>query len=293
MILQQLLNGIMLGATYALLALGYTLIFGILRLLHIAHGEVFMVGALIGLNLVLLAGVNIYLALLGGLIGAALVGVLVERVAIRPLRREGQPLPLLAPLISTLGIGLILQDLAVKYYGGRQVRFPDTIEVVSYHLGPVVVTSVQLIIIMTSLLLMVALNLFLRGNLMGKAMRAVAENARTASLLGIDINRVILVTFAIASGLAGAAGVLVGLAYGAISPFMGVEIGLKGFAIIVIGGLGSIVGAMVAGLAIGLVEVLSVGYLASSYRDAFTFGFMVLVLLLRPQGLFGIEGRDG
>lgn len=293
MIFQQLLNGIMLGGTYALLALGYTLIFGILRLLHIAHGEVFMVGALIGLNLVLLGGVNIYAALLGGLVGAAIVGVLVERVAIRPLHREGQPLPLLAPLISTLGVGLILQDLAVKYYGGRQVRFPETIEIVTYHLGPVVVTSVQVVIILTSLLLMVALNLFLRGNLMGKAMRAVAENARTASLLGIDINRVILVTFAIASGLAGAAGVLVGLAYGAISPFMGVEIGLKGFAIIVIGGMGSIVGAMVAGLAIGLVEVLSVGYLASSYRDAFTFGFMVLVLLLRPQGLFGIEGRDG
>jgi branched-chain amino acid transport system permease protein len=293
MILQQLLNGIMLGGTYALLALGYTLIFGILRLLHIAHGEVFMVGALIGLNLVLLGGVNIYVALLGGLVGAAIVGVLVERVAIRPLHREGQPLPLLAPLISTLGVGLILQDLAVKYYGGRQVRFPETIEIVTYHLGPVVVTSVQVVIILTSLLLMVALNLFLRGNLMGKAMRAVAENARTASLLGIDINRVILVTFAIASGLAGVAGVLVGLAYGAISPFMGVEIGLKGFAIIVIGGLGSIVGAMVAGLAIGLVEVLSVGYLASSYRDAFTFGFMVLVLLLRPQGLFGVEGRDG
>jgi branched-chain amino acid transport system permease protein len=293
MILQQLLNGIMLGGTYALLALGYTLIFGILRMLHIAHGEVFMVGALIGLNLVLLAGVNIYLALLGGLIGAALVGILVERVAIRPLRREGQPLPLLAPLISTLGVGLILQDLAVKYYGGRQVRFPETIEIVSYQLGPVVVTSVQVIIILTSLLLMVTLNLFLRGNVMGKAMRAVAENARTASLLGININRVILLTFAIASGLAGAAGVLVGLTYGAISPFMGVEIGLKGFAIIVIGGLGSIVGAMVAGLAIGLVEVLSVGYLVSLYRDAFTFGFMVLVLLLRPQGLFGVEGRDG
>lgn len=293
MILQQLVNGIMLGGTYSLLALGYTLIFGILRLLHLAHGEVFMVGALIGLNLVLLGGVNIYAALLGGLVGAAIVGVLVERVAIRPLHREGQPLPLLAPLISTLGVGLILQDLAVKYYGGRQVRFPETIEIVTYHLGPVVVTSVQMVIILTSLLLMVALNLFLRGNLMGKAMRAVAENARTASLLGININRVILVTFAIASGLAGAAGVLVGLAYGAISPFMGVEIGLKGFAIIVIGGLGSIVGAMVAGLAIGLVEVLSVGYLASSYRDAFTFGFMVLVLLLRPQGLFGIEGRDG
>lgn len=293
MILQQLLNGIMLGGTYALLALGYTLIFGILRLLHIAHGEVFMVGALIGLNLVLLAGVNIYVALLGGLVGAAIVGVLVERVAIRPLRREGQPLPLLAPLISTLGVGLILQDVAVKYYGGRQVRFPETIEVVTYRLGPVVVTSVQVVIILTALLLMLALNLFLRGNIMGKAMRAVAENARTASLLGIDINRVILVTFAIASGLAGAAGVLVGLAYGAISPFMGVEIGLKGFAIIVIGGLGSIVGAMVAGLAIGLVEVLSVGYLASSYRDAFTFGFMVLVLLLRPQGLLGVQGRDG
>jgi branched-chain amino acid transport system permease protein len=292
MILQQLVNGIMLGGTYALLALGYTLIFGILRLLHIAHGEVFMVGALIGLNLVLLGGVNIYVALLGGAAGAALVGMLVERVAIRPLRREGQRLPLLAPMISTLGVGLILQDLAVKYYGGRQVRFPDTIQIVTYHLGPVVVTSVQLVIITTCLLLMVALNLFLRGNFMGKAMRAVAENARTASLLGIDIGRVILVTFAIASGLAGAAGVLVGLAYGAISPFMGVEIGLKGFAIIVIGGLGSITGAMVAGLAIGLVEVLSVGYLASSYRDAFTFGFMVLVLLFRPQGLFGVEGRD-
>ncbi|MFQ5829473.1 MAG: branched-chain amino acid ABC transporter permease [Candidatus Methylomirabilia bacterium] len=293
MIFQQLLNGIMLGGTYALLALGYTLIFGILRVLHIAHGEVFMVGALVGLNLVLLAGVNIYVALLGGLVGAAVVGVVVEQVSIRPLYTEGRSLPHLAPLLSTLGAGLILQDLAVKYYGGRQVRFPETVEILTYHIGSVVVTSVQLVIIATSLILMVALNLFLRSNFMGKAMRAVAENARTASLLGVDVNRVILLTFAIASALAGAAGVLVGLAYGAISPFMGVEIGLKGFAIIVIGGMGSIVGAMVGGLAIGLVEVLSVGYLASSYRDAFAFGFMVLILLLRPQGLFGVKSYEG
>lgn len=291
MILQQLLNGIMLGGTYALLALGYTLIFGILRLLHIAHGDVFMVGALIGLNLVLLFEFNIYAAMLGALLGAAVVGVIIERVAIRPLRREGQPVPLLAPLISTLGVGLILQELAVKYYGGRQVRFPETIEVVNFDFGSIIFTSVQIVIIVTCLVLVVALNLFLRSNHMGKAMRAVAENVRTASLLGININRVILVTFAIASGLAGVSGVLVGLAYGAISPFMGTEIGLKGFAIIVIGGLGSVPGAMVAAIAIGLVEVLSVGYLASSYRDAFTFGFMVLVLLLRPQGLFPIQGR--
>lgn len=288
---QQLINGLMLGSTYSLLAIGYTLIFGVLGILHIAHGEVFMMGALIGLQMVLLMEANIYVALLGSMVGAALLGVLVELVSIRTLQREGKPLPLLAPLISTLGAGLILQDLAVKYYGGRQMRFPTTVEI--YQLGPVRVTSVQITIISIAFLMMICLHLFIKKSVMGKTMRAVSENARMASLLGVDVNIVTAMTFTVASALAGVAGMLVGLAYSAISPFMGVQIGLKGFAIIVIGGMGNITGAMLGGLILGMVEILSVAYLASSYRDAFAFGLMVIILLIKPTGIFGAKYSGG
>lgn len=288
---QQLINGLMFGSTYSLLAIGYTLIFGVLGILHIAHGEVFMAGALLGLQMVLLMHVNIYVALLGSMAGAALLGVIVELVSIRTLQREGKPLPLLAPLISTLGISLILQDLAVKYYGGRQMKFPTALEI--YQLGPIRVTSVQITIVTISLAMMICLHLFIKKSVLGKTMRAVSENARMASLLGVNVNLVTAATFTVASALAGVAGMLVGLAYSAISPFMGVQIGLKGFAIIVIGGMGNITGAMVGGLILGMAEILSVAYLASSYRDAFAFGLMVIILLFKPTGIFGAKYTGG
>ena len=287
MFLQQLINGLVLGCTYSLLALGYTLIFGVLKILHIAHGEVFMIGAFLAATLILSFHPSFALALLTSMLGAALIGILVERVAIRPLRREGRPLPTMPPLVSTLGAIWVLQEMVIKIFGAEVQPFPQLYEVKNFSLGPITISSSQILIIGVSFLLMIGLQFMVMRTKWGKGMRAVAENAKTAALLGINVNMIIMLTFATASGLAGAAGLLIGMAYNAYSPFMGVEIGLKGFAIIVLGGMGNIWGAMVGGLILGMAEILSVGYLASSFRDAFAFGLMILILLIKPSGLFG------
>jgi branched-chain amino acid transport system permease protein len=284
-LLQQLVNGLMLGSTYSLIAIGYTLIFGVLHLVHLAHGEVFMIGAFIGLQLVRSLGVGAGLALVGALVGTALLGVLIELVAFRPIRARGGHF--LAPVISTIGVGIVLQELATRIWGGEQVGFPHGMEAVPFKIGPVTITSIQLTILGVALGLMAALHLFVTRTTVGMAMRATAEDLVVARLLGVRTNRIILLTFAVASALGGAAGVLVGLGFNAISPFMGIDIGVKGLAIMLLGGLGNVQGAMVGGLILGVIEVLSVAYLASSYRDAFAFLVMIAVLLFRPQGLFG------
>jgi branched-chain amino acid transport system permease protein len=284
-LLQQIVNGLMLGSTYALIAIGYTLVFGVLHLVHLAHGEVFMIGAFIGLYAVLWTGVGVGVALIAALVGTALLGVLIELVAFRPLRaRAGHPL---APMISTIGVGIVLQEVATRLFGGELVGFPHRLQPITFALGPITITSVQLVILGVAVTLMVALQLFVARTKVGIAMRATAESLVAARLLGVDTSRIIVLTFAIASALGGAAGVLVGLSFNAISPFMGIDIGIKGLAIMLIGGLGNIHGAMVGGIVLGIVEVLSVAYLASSYRDAFAFAIMIAILLFRPQGLFG------
>ncbi|TFY97424.1 branched-chain amino acid ABC transporter permease [Ramlibacter rhizophilus] len=285
MLEQQLLNGLMLGSTYALIAIGYTLVFGVLHLVHLAHGEVFMVGAFAGLAAVGLAGGNMFLAIFFGMLAAALVGALVHLLAVRPIRqRKGHEL---APMISTIGAGIVLQELVAHAFGAEQVGFPHGMSATSWQIGSVTVTAVQLVILGVSVVLMVALHLFVTRTRAGMAMRATAENASIAHTLGIRSERIVLLTFVVASALGGAAGVLVGLSFNAISPFMGIDMGIKGLAAMLLGGLGNIYGAMLGGLIIGLAEVLSVAYLASSYRDAFAFLIMIAVLLLRPRGIFG------
>jgi branched-chain amino acid transport system permease protein len=260
-------------------------VFGVLKLVHLAHGEVFMVGAFIGLQLVLWAGVGAGVALAGALIGTALLGMLIEVVAFRPLRARGGHF--LAPVISTIGVGIVLQEVITRVFGAEQVGFPHGMDPVTYHFGPVTVSSVQLLIVGVAIVLMAGLHIFVARSRTGMAMRATAESVLTARLLGIKTNGIILLTFAIASGLGGVAGVLVGLSFNAITPFMGVDMGVKGLAIMLLGGLGNIHGAMVGGMILGIIEVLSVAYLAASYRDAFAFGVMIAILLFRPQGLFG------
>ncbi len=285
MLLQQILNGIMLGGAYALIAIGYTLVFGVLHLVHLAHGEVFMVGAFIALQAVLLTGGGVAVALPVAALSAALVGVLVYLVAIKPIRvRKGH---YLAPMISTIGAGLVLQEVATRTFGGEQVGFPMQMESHVWHLGPVTLTSVQIVILVVSVGLMFALHLFVTMTRVGMAMRATAESMVISNTLGIRSDRIIILTFAIASALAGVAGVLVGMSFNSISPYMGVDMGIKGLAAMLLGGLGNVYGAMIGGLVIGLVEVVSVGYLSSSYRDAFAFFVIIAVLLLRPRGIFG------
>jgi branched-chain amino acid transport system permease protein len=288
MFYQQVINGLMLGASYALVAIGYTLIFGVLNLLYFAHGEVFMVGAFVGLYLVIWGGANIYLALLGAMVACAALGALAFLVAVRPVAKD-RPL---APLISTIGLTIILQNLAIYIFGGQQLAFPEAIGQQLYHLGPVTISSVQLFILVVAIALMVALWLFIERTRLGRAMRAVAENHETAALLGVDVNRVVLITFIIGSGIAGIAGVLDGIKNSSISPFMGLEASVKGLIVMLLGGLGNVGGAMVAGIMLGMIEILSAAYIGTTVRDLFSFVILILILLYRPTGLFGTRTAE-
>ena len=283
MIYQQLVNGLMLGASYALVAIGYTLIFGVLNLLYFAQGEVFMVGAFVGLYLVVYAGANIYGAIFGAMIICGALGAVAVLVAVRPVGKD-RPV---APLISTIGLTIILQNLAVYIFGGQQMAFPETIEQKLYRLGPVTVSSAQLFILSVAVALMVLLWLFIERTKMGRAIRATAESHETAALLGVNVDRVVLITFIIGSGIAGVAGVLDGIKNSNISPFMGLGAAVKGLIVMLLGGLGNVPGAMVAGLMLGMIEILSAAYIGTTERDFFSFLILILILLWRPTGLFG------
>ena len=281
---QQLINGLMLGASYALVAIGYTLIFGVLRLLHFAHGEVFMAGAFIGLHIVLwFSFANIYLAIAGAMILTAVIGWLIARLAVQPVDKNYP----LAPLISTIGVTIVLQNVAISVFGGEQVAFPETIEQVLYRIGPLTISSVQIFILVVAVAAMVTLWLFIDRTRTGRAIRATSESHEIAALLGVDVNRVVIVTFIIASALAGIAGVLDGVKNSAITPHMGLEVAVKALVVMLLGGLGNVPGAMVGGLLLGMVEILTASYLGTSVRDFFTFVILILLLLYRPTGLFG------
>jgi branched-chain amino acid transport system permease protein len=288
MIYQQLINGLMLGASYSLVAIGYTLIFGVLNLLYFAHGEVFMVGAFVGLYLVVYGGANIYVALIGATIACAALGIVAFYVSVRPVPKD-RPL---APLISTIGLTIVLQNLAVYIFGGQQLAFPETVPQQLYHLGPVTISSVQIFILAVAVAAMAGLWLFIERTKLGRAIRATAENHETAALLGVDVNRVVLVTFVIGSGIAGIAGVLDGVKNSGISPFMGLSAAVKGLVVMLLGGLGNVVGAMLAGLLLGLIEILSAAYIGTTERDLFSFLILILILLYRPTGLFGTRTAD-
>jgi branched-chain amino acid transport system permease protein len=284
-LVQQLVNGLMLGAVYALIAIGYTLVFGVLGMLHLAHGEVFMVGAFVGLLVVTHLTGNVLVALAAAMLATGLLGLLIERIAFRPLRRAHH----LAPLATTLGAGIALQETMRSYFGAEQRGFPAAIALEPWHLGPVRVSSVQVFMLGAAIVLMVAVHLFLARTRAGRAVRATAEDPVVAGLLGVNVGGTIMLTFVVASMLAGAAGVLVGLAYNAVHPFIGVQMGIKGLVVMLLGGLGNVPGAMLGGVLLGVLEVVGVAFLASSYRDAFAFGAVMLVLLLRPEGLLGLR----
>lgn len=285
MLIQQIVNGVMLGAVYALIAIGYTLVFGVLGMLHLAHGEVFMVGAFVGLLTITYVSGNVLVALAAAIVATGLLGLLIERIAFRPLRRAHH----LAPLATTLGVGIALQETMRSFFGAEQRGFPASIALEPWQLGPVRLSSVQVFMLAAAIVLMVAVHLFLARTRAGRAVRATAENPVVAGLLGVHVEGTIMLTFVVASMLAGAAGVLVGLAYNAVHPFIGVQMGIKGLVVMLLGGLGNVPGAMLGGVLLGVLEVMGVAYLASSYRDAFAFGAVMLVLLVRPEGLLGLR----
>lgn len=281
---QQLANGIVLGSVYALIAIGLTLIFGVLGLVNLAQGEFFMVGAYAGL-LVLSHGLGVPAALLAGVLAAVAVGLLTEQLALRPLPHGIDPH---IPMVATIGVSIVLQQIASKLFTTRALPYPTPpLLAERVGLGPVRVEYLDLLILALVVALMTALTLFLKRSKLGIAIRAVAENGRAASLVGINRHFVILAVFAISSALAGIGGVLVGMYFNNVNPYVGFPLALKGLAAVIIGGLGSAVGAVVAGLMIGIVEVLAVGYVSSSWRDAIAFGVMIIILLVRPAGLFG------
>jgi branched-chain amino acid transport system permease protein len=284
MFLQQLINGVALGSVYALIALGYTMVYGIITLINFAHGEIFMVGAFVGLLLVSYFKVNIFVAIIGAMIFCMIMGVIIELIAYRALRKSSR----LSALISAIGVSIFLSSLALMVLGADAKGFPDTaFPVNQLKVLGAEISTLQLLIIGVSAILMMGLEFIVQKTKIGKAMRATSEDYNTSALMGINVNRVISFTFALGSALAAAGGVLVGVLFNAVSFNMGLMAGLKAFAAAVLGGIGSIPGAMLGGLLLGVSEVFGVAIGYSSYRDAIAFAILVLVLLVKPTGLLG------
>jgi branched-chain amino acid transport system permease protein len=343
---QQLVNSLWLGGVYALFALGYTLVFGVIKELNLAHGGIFMWGAFIGLLCVTYLKVPVFLAMAVAMAGAGICGILLERLAYKPLRQlstgsailwagfllflfanfrlfpsivnkiiggcgiivmlisliqdfrgkfPGTPRERdeLAPLISSIGAGSILVSLSQATFGAQQSRFPvDTFPHKVFQWGPVSVTLLQLVIFILSLMLMAGLSWFVFRSKTGRGLRAVACNPKVASLLGVHVDKIYLQTFFFSSALAGAAGVLHGLAFNAITPYMGAPVQLKGLTVIVLGGMGNIAGAVIGGFIVAILEVFSVATGQSNFRDAIVFLLLFMILLIRPRGLLGGKGID-
>jgi branched-chain amino acid transport system permease protein len=281
--IQQLLNGVMLGCTYVLVALGFTLIFGLLRLVHLAHGQVLMVGAYIGLVMISYLGMNIVTSMAATALATGMLGILIYYASIRKVEKGS----FLAPLVSTIGVAIVLQEIVTKLFTGEKSAFPETVVSKNVNLGFITLNAAQPFIILFSFLFMFIIYYIIKRTMVGKSIRALSENADTARLLGVPVTKIVVTTVGMASILAGIGGILVGTAYHAIYPLMGIEIGLKGLAIIVIGGMGNVVGAMVSGLIVGLMEVFSVAYISAAYKDAFAYGLMMIILIWKPEGLFG------
>ena len=291
MFLQQLVNGLTLGSLYAVLAIGLTLVFGVLNIINMAHGGIFMIGAFVGLFMVTVFEANIFVAILVAMLVGAILGYLLEFVALRPLRKKN--VSHLAPLISTIGVSIFIESVALLVWGPQTRSFPPDFIGGLIDFGMFKISMVQIIGLGVSIVLMLILNVLIKNTTIGKAIRAVSLSTETASLLGINPTLVISVTVMLASALGSAAGVLVGLSFDAVEPMMGVVIGFKGLAVLILGGLGNITGAMVGGFILGVSEVFSVAYGASSYRDAVAFGLIILLLFWRPQGLFGSKDKGG
>lgn len=286
MLLEQLINGITLGSIYAIVALGFTLVFGVLGIINMAHGEIFMFGAFIGVLVSSTFGLPLWVAFIAAIGVTAVLGYLLERIALRPLRGK-QGVSHLAPLISTIGISIFLENLSHHLFGAGNQPFRNAFAEIQFQIGSITIYLVQIVIFAISVALMMALSYWLSKTKAGKALRATAENIETASILGVNTKRTITTTVIIASAMGGIAGILVGMAFNSVNPQMGLSMGLKGLAIIILGGMGNVKGAMVGGLLLGIAETLMVAYGDSGYRDAVAFIIIIFILLLRPQGIFG------
>lgn len=286
--LQQLVNGLSLGSIYALIALGYTMVYGIIKLINFAHGDIYMLGAYCAFLITTYCGLGFIPALLISMIFCGVVGVLIERIAYKPLRHATR----ITALITAIGVSYVL-EYATQYIMGSEVRtYPKLLTSASFHLGPVTITMQQVYIFVITVILMVVLQFIVQKTKMGRAMRAVSVDEDAARLMGIDVDKTISFTFLLGSALAGVAGVLVGIYYNSINPLMGMTPGLKAFIAAVLGGIGSIPGAMIGGLFIGIAETMVTAYGSSLYKDAIVYIILILILILKPAGLLGKNVRE-
>lgn len=285
---QQLINGLSLGSIYALIALGYTMVYGIIKLINFAHGDIYMVGAFVGYTMINSFGMGFFPALVTAMALSALLGVLIERIAYKPLRNATR----IAVLITAIGVSYLLQNGMLYFFGAEVRAFPQVLENKLYSFGGIQVSQIQLMIFGTTFILMILLQFIVQKTKMGKAMRAVSTDASAAQLMGINVNNTISFTFFLGSSLAGAAGVLVGLYYNTIDPMMGVAPGLKAFVAAVLGGIGIIPGAMIGGLTIGIIETMVSAYGNSMIRDAVVYGILILILIIRPAGILGKHVKE-
>ena len=286
--LQQLINGLSLGSIYALIALGYTMVYGIIKLINFAHGDIYMVGAFVGYTAINSLHLSFFPALILSMVFCAVLGVAIERIAYKPLRNATR----VAALITAIGMSYLLQNGMIYLVGSETRAFPQVIKNKIYEFMGLQVSQTQILIFATTNILMLALQLIVQKTKMGKAMRAVSTDADAARLMGINVDNVISFTFALGSSLAGAAGVLVGLYYNSIEPMMGYAPGLKAFIAAVLGGIGIIPGAMFGGFTIGIIETLVSGYGGSLIKDAVVYLILIVILIFKPSGLLGKNVKE-
>jgi branched-chain amino acid transport system permease protein len=294
---QQLTNGLTIGSIYALVALGYTMVYGVLKLINFAHGDLFTIGAYLGLTLLTSMGLSDHLGPLAGILVLvlmvmgllAILGALLDRAAYRPLRES----PRLSAVVSALGASIFLQNTVMLIYGARSQAYPaDIIPMTALEVLGLYIPIARILVLVVSFILMAALYLYIQKTRVGTAIRAAAIDQGAARLMGIDVNRVILYVFLIGPALGGAAGVMVGLLYGQIQFTMGWSFGLKAFTAAILGGIGNIPGAMVGGILLGVIEALGAQYISIAWKDAIAFGVLILILIVRPTGLLGERVAD-
>lgn len=285
-VLSYLINGISLGSVYAIIALGYTMVYGIAKMLNFAHGDVIMVGGYAALTMMMSTGANPLTAILVAIVVCTVLGVVIERVAYRPLRNAASPL---AVLITAIGVSYLLQNVVLLIFGSSPKSFQSVVGIPDLKLagGSLVVTGETMVTIVSCIIIMVVLTSFINKTKPGQAMLAVSEDKAAAQLMGINVNKTIALTFAIGSGLAAIAGVLLCSSYPSLSPYTGAMPGIKAFVAAVFGGIGSIPGAMVGGILLGVIEILGKAYISSQLADAIVFAVLIVVLLVKPTGLFG------
>ena len=283
-LVQQLINGISLGSIYALIALGYTMVYGVIKLINFAHGDIYMVGAYLGYALIQNVGLGLFPSILISMIFCAILGVVIEKIAYKPLRGATR----VATLITAIGVSYLLQNVMIYIMGPQVKAFPTALVIRNWTFGGVTINSQQILIFLTT----VALQFIVQKTKMGKAMRAVSTDPEAAQLMGINVDNVISFTFVLGSSLAGAAGVLVGIYYNSISPLMGVTPGLKAFVAAVFGGIGIIPGAMVGGYVIGIIETLVSAYGGSMFKDAVVYLILIIILIVKPSGIFGKNTKE-